>query len=50
MFGIDRFYLGQGRDRPAQSSFTFGGLLIWWIIDIILIATDSWQAEEGQVR
>lgn len=49
--GVDRFYLGKvgtGILKLIISLVTFGfGAWIWWIIDIILIATKhaSWNVQ-----
>ncbi len=38
--GVDRFYMGH-IGTGILKLITFGGLGVWWLIDIILIATDS---------
>jgi TM2 domain-containing membrane protein YozV len=45
-FGIDRFYLGQV-GLGIGKLLTFGGLGIWALIDIIMIATRSTTDGKG---
>ena len=44
--GIDRFYLGYAGSGIAKMC-TFGGLRIWWLIDILLIAAGSLKPSDG---
>jgi TM2 domain-containing membrane protein YozV len=45
--GIDRFYLGH-IGLGILKLITLGGCYIWWIIDIILIATGKIRDANGQ--
>ena len=45
-FGIDRFYLGY-TGLGVLKLITFGGAGIWWLIDIIKIATGSMKDSKG---
>ena len=44
-FGVDRFYMGQ-IGLGIVKFITAGGFLIWWVIDIILIATKKVKGVE----
>ena len=45
--GIDRFYLGY-TGLGLLKLITVGGCGIWWIIDIIKIATGGMTTKDGQ--
>lgn len=45
--GVDRFYLGHIGLGIAKL-VTFGGCGIWWLIDVILIATGSVKDAQGR--
>ena len=44
--GIDRFYLGY-TGLGILKLITAGGFGIWWLIDLILIATGKMTAKDG---
>lgn len=45
--GVDRFYTGSIM-LGILKLVTFGGCGIWWIVDIILIATGSYKDAQGR--
>lgn len=46
--GVDRFYLGY-IGLGILKLITFGGCSIWWLIDLIFIATNKLKDAEGNV-
>ena len=46
-FGVDRFYVGK-IGTGIIKLLTLGGCGIWWLVDIILIATGSFTDANGQ--
>lgn len=45
--GVDRFYMGY-IGLGILKLFTMGGCGIWWLIDLILIATRKLNSADGQ--
>jgi len=46
-FGADRFYLGH-RWLGLAKLLTFGGLGIWWLADVVLIAFHQVHDSDGR--
>jgi TM2 domain-containing membrane protein YozV len=45
-FGVDRFYAGHTGLGIAKL-LTCGGMGIWWLIDVIMIATGAYKDKSG---
>ena len=45
--GVDRFYLGNV-GLGMIKLFTLGGFLVWWLVDIIMIATKNVRGVEWE--
>ena len=48
MFGVDRFYLGK-TGTGILKLITGGGFGIWWLVDLITIATGKMKDSEGKL-
>ena len=46
--GIHRFYVGK-IGTAILMILTFGGLGLWWLIDLIIIITGKFQDRQGNV-
>ncbi|WP_345800534.1 Ltp family lipoprotein [Microbacterium sp. AZCO] len=47
VFGVDRFYLGK-TGTGLLKLFTFGGLGVWWLVDLVLILTGAMRDKQGR--
>ena len=48
VFGAHRFYVGKTRSAVAQL-LTLGGLGLWWLYDLIVVASGSFRDAEGRL-
>lgn len=44
--GVDRFCLGH-TGTAVGKLLTLGGIGVWWVVDVILLVTNSLQPEDG---
>ena len=47
VYGVDRFYTGSIA-LGIVKLITFGGCGVWWLVDIIMIATGSYKDAYGR--
>ena len=47
-FGVDRFYLGDWRNGLGKL-FSFGGLGVWTLVDIMLVAIGYLSPTDGSL-
>lgn len=47
VFGVDRFYLGK-IGTGLLKLFTFGGLGVWWLVDLIIILAGTMRDKAGR--
>jgi len=47
-FGVDRFYLNSGV-LGVLKLLTFGGLGLWWLLDLILLCANQMRDDNGGI-